>query len=171
MRFRWSTFGSASSPQIWSYTQAIVHHPPTKAWNVSVRNMTAVITREESTMCTPLLPRDVWTLSNSAICSLSPFLSLTHPFFKTISPWGAYATQRSNTNFTASAQYNPICSTGKKGGGVKREDTPKTNHSGNCRIEISCLLYCFDLIRPYVRIYIYPGMNTVQSYCLLRCYI
>lgn len=55
-------------------------------------------------------PKDVWTLTNSHLLHSSTPPS--HPFFKTICPWGAYATQRSNTNSTACAQNNPICSTG-----------------------------------------------------------
>lgn len=83
MRFGLSSSGSTLSLRIWSYTQKpVAHHPPTKAWNVAVRNVTAVITSKESTMCTPPLPRDVWTLSNSTICFLAQyFLSL--PLFHT----------------------------------------------------------------------------------------
>lgn len=55
-------------------------------------------------------PKDVWTLTNSHLYHSSTTPS--HPFFKTICPWGAYATQPSNTNSTACAQNNPICSTG-----------------------------------------------------------
>lgn len=98
----------------------VFHHPLAKARNVAVRNVTAVITSRESTTCTPAPPRDVWALSNPAIRSHTHtltslfailFLSLSNShtlFSKPICPWGAYAMQRSNTNFTACARYNLI---------------------------------------------------------------
>lgn len=83
MRPRLASFGCTPSLQIGSYTGRIVHHAPTKAWNVAVRNVTVVITSEESTMCTPLYcPRmfEHWVTQPSALSltSLSLPLSLSH---------------------------------------------------------------------------------------------
>lgn len=80
-------------------------------------------------------PKDVWTLTNSHLLRSSAPPS--HPFFKTICPWGAYATQRSNTNSTACAQNNPICSTGATEEWAKKEKTKKKkqdSHQRNTRL-------------------------------------
>lgn len=100
-------------------------------------------------MCSPPPPKDVWALSNSAIRSHSPlslFLLLfslspsrLHTLFsETMCPWGAYAMQRSNTNFTACARYNLIFSAGEMEEWAK--NAPQTNNSSlsdNCSMEIS----------------------------------
>lgn len=154
-----------------------------------MRNVTAVITSRESTMCTPAPPRDVWALSNSAIrshthlsfsfCSYF-FLSPSHSytiFSKTICPWGAYAMQWSNTNFTACARYNLIFSAGEMEEWAKKKEKSPTNKQlkslwqlldGNfpitlfpldlilskvqlCKYSISACRTCFSFISATVR--------------------
>lgn len=79
------------------------------------------------------------SLSLSLTLSLRLPVSLAHPFFETICPWGAYATQRSNTNSTASSQYNPICSKQRNGQEKNRPHKQINNStpSDSCLMEIS----------------------------------
>lgn len=80
------------------------------------------------------------SLSFCSYFSLSPSHLYTL-FSKTICPWGAYAMQWSNTNFTACARYNLIFSAGEmEEWAKKREKPPQTNNSSlcdNCLMEIS----------------------------------
>lgn len=84
------------------------------------------------------------------------FLSLcnSHTLFsEPICPWGAYAMQRSNTNFTACARYNLIFCDGEMEEWAKKEKPPQTNNSSlcdNCSMEISPSR-SFHLIRNYRR--------------------
>lgn len=87
-----------------------------------------------------------WVTQPSAHTHLSLFLLLfslspsrLHTLFsETMCPWGAYAMQRSNTNFTACARYNLIFSAGEMEEWAK--NAPQTNNSSlsdNCSMEIS----------------------------------
>ena len=117
----------------------ILHHQATKAWNVAVRNVTALITSKESTMCTPLLPWDVWTLSNSTICFLTKFslaFSLLHTYWhtptRTLSSRPSLLGEhmrRSDPTLILLPLLSIIQSAllGKKEDGRKREEDPQTN--------------------------------------------
>lgn len=156
----------------------VFHHPLAKARNVAVRNVTAVNTSRESTTCTPAPPRDVWALSNPAIRSHTHtltslfailFLSLSNShtlFSKPICPWGAYAMQRSNTNFTACARYNLIFCAGEMEEWAKKRKAPTNKQlkslwqllDGNFPIT----LFPFDLILSKVQLckYSIPACRT-----------
>lgn len=132
-----------------------MHHPPTKAWNVAVRNVTAVITSIESTMCTPLLPRDVWTLSNSTICSLSLslfFLSHSHNLSSRPSLLGEHM-RRSDPTLILLPLLSIIKSAPLRNGQKERGAHKQINNyslSDNCAIEIplsQVFLFLFNLTR------------------------
>lgn len=91
------------------------------------------------------------SLSFSSYFFLS--LSRSHTLFsETMCPWGAYAMQRSNTNFTACVRYNLIFSAGEMEEWAKNK-APQTNSSSlsaNCSVEISHSRF-FHLIWFYRR--------------------
>lgn len=94
-------------------------------------------------------------------------LSRLHTLFsETMCPWGAYGMQRSNTNFTACAQYNLIFSAGEMEEWAKK--APQTNNSSlsdNCSMEISPS-HSFHLIWFYRRC---GCANTQPALVFLLC--